>query len=79
MTKLTVSRIEHSQYRFIVEVSLIEPGTTEPFFPSEDDALRVTAWCKEAKIGRRVSYDQWTFKNEQDMTAFILRWNNVQI
>lgn len=79
MVNIVARKITHPQYRFIAEISLFEPGTTEPYFPSDELTDEILSWCKQAKLGRRVSYDMWTFRNEQEMMAFILRWNNVQI
>jgi hypothetical protein len=35
---------------------------------------KVGEWCYEHKCGRRTSYDTFKFRNEKDMTAFLLRW-----
>ena len=41
-----------------------------------DNALdEVSDWCRQNKCGRRMSYDMWKFKNESEMTMFLLRWS----
>ena len=45
------------------------------FGPAEDSALRsVQEWSELNKCGRRTAYNVWKFKNEDDMTFFLLRW-----
>ena len=45
------------------------------FGPAEDVALRsVQEWSKLNNCGRRTAYNVWKFKNEDDMTFFLLRW-----
>jgi hypothetical protein len=35
---------------------------------------KIGQWCYEHKCGRRTSYDTFKFRNEKDMTAFLLKW-----
>ena len=35
----------------------------------------IQAWCKANLCGRRTSFDEFRFRNEQEMTAFLLRWS----
>ena len=35
---------------------------------------KVGEWCYENRCGRRTSYDTFKFRNEKDMTAFLLKW-----
>jgi hypothetical protein len=35
---------------------------------------QVGQWCYENHCGRRTSYDTFKFRNEKDMTAFLLKW-----
>jgi hypothetical protein len=40
----------------------------------DNDIAEITAWCKDANCGKRMAYDMFQFKNEADMTTFLLRW-----
>jgi hypothetical protein len=35
---------------------------------------KIGQWCYENHFGRRTSYDTFKFRNEKDMTAFLLKW-----
>ena len=35
---------------------------------------QVGQWCYENHCGHRTSYDTFKFRNEKDMTAFLLKW-----
>ena len=34
----------------------------------------VGAWCQENNCGQRMSFDQFRFRTEEQVTAFLLRW-----
>lgn len=36
---------------------------------------RMAEWCKENECGYRTSYDTFKFRNEEQLTMFILRWS----
>ena len=41
-----------------------------------DESLdEVGRWCRDNRCGQRKSYDLWQFKNETEMTMFLLRWS----
>jgi hypothetical protein len=40
----------------------------------ESHLLPVQEWCEKTKCGRRMSFDMFKFKNESEMTAFLLVW-----
>ena len=35
---------------------------------------KIGQWCYENHCGRRTSYDMFKFRNEKDITAFLLKW-----
>jgi len=35
---------------------------------------QIGQWCYENHCGRRTSYDMFKFRNEKDITAFLLKW-----
>lgn len=37
----------------------------------------IDAWVRESNMGNRIAYNTWRLRNEQAVTAFILRWNGV--
>lgn len=40
------------------------------------DAMDLVAeWSLSVGVGRRMSYDMWSFNSEADATAFALRWD----
>ena len=34
----------------------------------------MTLWCKESRVGRRMAWDQFYFKNQEQVNLFLLRW-----
>lgn len=34
----------------------------------------VQEWCMQNKCGRRTSFEQFRFRNEQEVTMFLLKW-----
>jgi hypothetical protein len=36
---------------------------------------RMKEWCEENECGYRTSYDTFKFRNEEQLTMFILRWS----
>jgi hypothetical protein len=35
---------------------------------------QIGEWCYENRCGRRTSYDTFKFRNEKEITAFLLKW-----
>jgi hypothetical protein len=44
---------------------------------SEDKQVipQMTEWCAENECGYRTSYDTFKFRNQEQLTMFILRWS----
>ena len=43
---------------------------------SLDEELDAAAeWSREHKCGQRMAYDLWRFKDEAEITAFLLKWS----
>ena len=42
----------------------------------EHDIDPIQRWCKENNCGKRISFDQFQFRNQQELTMFLLRWSN---
>jgi hypothetical protein len=34
----------------------------------------IQAWCERNNCGRRLSFDTFQFKNNQEITMFLLKW-----
>lgn len=51
----------------------IQPGSW-PVGISEADMDPVQAWCQEHDCGRRMSFDTWQFRDQREITMFLLRW-----
>ena len=41
---------------------------------TEADLDQVGAWCQDNNCGQRMSFDQFRFRTEAEVTAFLLRW-----
>ena len=42
---------------------------------TEADMDPVQAWCHEHDCGRRMSFDTFEFRDQQEITLFLLRWS----
>jgi len=42
----------------------------------EDDMDPVQAWTEECGCGVRMSFNVWLFKNEKQITMFLIRWSS---
>ena len=51
----------------------IQPGGWEIGI-SEADMDPVQAWCQQHDCGRRLSFDIFQFRDQQEITLFLLRW-----
>lgn len=51
----------------------IQPGGW-PTGISEADMDPVQAWCSQHHCGRRMSFDTWQFRDQREITMFLLRW-----
>ena len=54
-------------------VALFDDG---PFKVAVEQEIveNMQAWCTENRCGVRMSYDQFLFKNQEELTMFLLRW-----
>ena len=41
---------------------------------NESDMDPVQAWSEECRCGTRMSFNVWKFKNEKQITMFLIRW-----
>jgi hypothetical protein len=79
VNKYQITRIKLNSNKVWVEISegfdinpLTDPLST---VPSEVQLKEIQAWCKENQCGRRMSYDQFVFKNERELSMFMLKWS----
>ena len=42
---------------------------------NEDDMDPVQAWSVECNCGTRMSFNVWKFKNEKQITMFLIKWS----
>ena len=42
---------------------------------NEQDMDPIQQWCQEHSCGRRVSFDTFQFKNQAQITMFLLKWS----
>jgi len=40
-----------------------------------DELIRIATWCSDHKCGCRQAYDMWRFKNQAEVTMFLMRWS----
>jgi len=79
--------LDNMDYPRIIKVRRVvdKPGIYVQFYyephplmidsvPPDDFFLSVVEWCKENKCGKRMSYDMFKLKNEQELMIFMLRW-----
>ena len=72
--RISIERSKHSQYKVILSVQL--DGTNNY---NEKILGPLIDWCHDTGIGRRVGYDQFAFRSESDASAFMLRWNGLEL
>ena len=49
-------------------------GSSNPTYLKEEDFYPIVEWCKQTGCGRRMSFDQFWFYNQQELLMFTLRW-----
>ena len=49
-------------------------GAITPTGLREEHLLPVQAWCEQNRCGIRTSFDMFRFRNEKEMSIFLLRW-----
>lgn len=73
-----IVRIKPDSQRIWVEVYLWGENVfhREPFttLPTESQLADMQIWCHEHACGRRMSFQQFVFKNEKELNMFMLRW-----
>jgi hypothetical protein len=41
---------------------------------TDTEADAIMQWTMEHKVGVQMSFDMWKFRNEAELTVFILKW-----
>ena len=41
----------------------------------EDDLDPIQVWSRECNCGTRMSFNEWKFKNEKQITMFLIKWS----
>ena len=49
-------------------------GAITPTGLREEHLVPVQAWCVENQCGIRTSFDMFRFRDEKEMSMFLLRW-----
>ncbi len=57
----------------LVAARPIGPRGHETFL-TEEDFEPIQEWSNKAKCGRRISFDQFEFRNQDQVLMFLLRW-----
>ena len=67
---------------FLPRVRVVEDYSHEHYINtfadlSEDKQIipQMAEWCEENECGYRTSYDTFKFRNQEQLTMFILRWS----
>jgi hypothetical protein len=76
--KLIWKRIEKTNSRSIYVIA--QPMTPVVFAPRtgglrDTDMDPIQNWCVENKCGVRTSFDTFKFRNEDELTFFLLKWS----
>jgi hypothetical protein len=50
-------------------------GAITPTGLRSDDLDPVQDWCVQNRCGRRTSFEIFRFRNEQEVTIFLLKWS----
>lgn len=45
-------------------------------FLTEEDMVAVADWCNECNCGKRTSFDTIRFKDEKQITMFLMKWSS---
>lgn len=72
--KLGWERGEHNK-SILYAVMLHDNGVATPTGLREEHLKPVQAWCEGNNCGVRLAFDMFSFKTEEDMTTFLLRWS----
>jgi hypothetical protein len=47
-----------------------------PYKPAGSEQLEeIAAWCRDNECGKRMSFNQFKFRTEEELTMFLLRWS----
>ena len=52
------------------------PRGFEMYGFKEEDMDPIQQWCQESNCGKRISFDMFQFKNDKQITMFLLRWSS---
>ena len=42
----------------------------------DSQMYQIAKWCRETGCGKQVNFKQISFKNESELTMFLMRWNH---
>jgi hypothetical protein len=54
----------------------VGPRGWESFGLKESDIDPIQQWCTENRCGKRISFDTFIFKEDKQITMFLLRWSS---
>ena len=63
-------------FEILADMLLEEGSWTEIKFTPSGRYFEIDAWCKENTAGVQGYGSRWLFKDEKDITMFILRWSS---
>lgn len=73
--KLTEEIQKEIDFEILADM-LLEFGWTEIKFTPSGRYFEIDAWCEENTAGVQGYGSRWLFKDEKDITMFILRWSS---
>jgi hypothetical protein len=79
VSKFQITRIKLNSNKVWVEIN--EGFDSNPFkdplstVPSEEELKKIQEWCEINQCGIRMSYDQFVFNSEKDLSMFMLKWS----
>jgi len=79
VSKFQITRIKLNSSRVWVELN--EGFDSSPFqdplstVPSEQQLNEVQKWCENNQCGTRMSFDQFVFQTEKELSLFLLKWS----
>lgn len=75
LTKFKWRKIEQTGKRFRGYWLQADLDSVTDIVEADNTLEQIAHWSRENDCGLRLSYDLWCFKNEADVTVFLLRWS----
>ncbi len=73
--KIVFKQIHHPSYKRVLEANwLYTNGAVTMTGMGNEDMDEIVDWCRQHRYGRRIAFNMFSFRSDQELTAFLLRW-----